>query len=65
MNFGFKAFRQTFHPLQKEKKKHKLKQGITGDTKSLAQDYLVWVYTELGNFMTYNSYVNEETKMKC
>ena len=37
-------------------------QGIAGDTNPLAQDYLVWVNTELGNFMAYNSYMNEETK---
>ena len=33
------------------------KQGLAGDTNPFAQDY-----TELGNFMTYNSYMNEETK---
>ena len=27
-------------------------QGIAGDTNPLAQDYLVWANTELGNFMT-------------
>ena len=39
-----------------------VKQGITGDTTPLAQDYFVWANIELGNFMTYNTYMNEETK---
>ena len=39
------------------------KQGIAGDTDPLAQDYLVWANTELANFMSYNSYMNEETKI--
>ena len=38
------------------------KQGIAGDTYPLAQAYFVWANTELGNFMTYNSYMNEDTK---
>ena len=46
------------------KKKQQKKQGMAGNTNPLAQDYLVWVKSELGNFMTYNSYVNEETKKK-
>ena len=37
-------------------------QSIAGDTNPLAQDYLVWANTELGNVMSYKSYVNEETK---
>ena len=42
--------------------KTSFKQGNTGDTTPLTEDYLVWANTELGNFMTYtcNSYVNEE-----
>ena len=42
--------------------KNSFKKGNTGDTTPLAQDYLVWANTELGNFMTHtwNSYVNEE-----
>ena len=42
--------------------KVRFKQGIAGDTNPLAQDYLVRGNTKLGNSMTYNSYVNEETK---
>ena len=41
------------------------KQGLasdTNDTNPLAQNYLVWANTELVNVMTYNNYVNEETK---
>ena len=44
------------------KKKKKQQQGMAGNTNPLTQDYLVWVKTELGNFMTYNSHVNEEKK---
>ena len=42
--------------------KYNQKQGIAGNTNSLAQDYLVWANTDLGNFMTHSSYMNEETK---
>ena len=41
------------------------KQGIAGDTNPLAQDYLVWANTELGNVMTYENYMNQETKSQC
>ena len=41
------------------------RQGIAGDASPLAQDYFVWANTELGNFMTYNSYTNEDTKILC
>ena len=37
-------------------------QGIAGDTNTLSQDYLVWANTDLVKFMTYNSYVSEDTK---
>ena len=39
-----------------------MQQGIADNTNPLAQDYLVWANTELGNFMTHNSYMDEETK---
>ena len=39
-----------------------IKLNATGDTNPVAQDYLVWANIELGNFMTYNSYKNDEIK---
>ena len=39
-------------------------QGIAGDTNSLVENYFKWANIDLGNFMTYNSYVNEKNKQK-
>ena len=39
-------------------------QGIAGDTNSLVENYFKWANIDLGNFMTYNSYVNEKKPQK-
>ena len=46
----------------KQEEKNINKEGFEGDTNPLTQDYLMWANTELGNSMTHNSYMNEETK---
>ena len=49
-------------PYQNKPCRPRLNQGIAGDTNPIPQDNLVRVNPELGNFMAYDSYTNEETK---